>query len=405
MSKKNTAPRLNNLSGGMSTFMASLVCILVGLAVGFIVLLVLGGITLAQSGEGVSFGELLKTTWEQGFMPILQGGFYAKANTMGMGVRMEILQAAPLVMTGLSVAFAFKTGLFNIGAAGQYTVGAFCALYCAIILKMPWWACLLASAVGGAIWGAIPGFFKAFLNVNEVITAIMFNWIGLYAVNTAIYQAGNGPMFNLKTTKTYTLKETAPQSILPTFNFNVGGKPYFGKMFTPSIGIFLAIAVAVIIWILVNKTTFGYELKACGYNKNAAKYAGIKEKKNIVLSMTVAGALAGFGAGLFYLSGSKEWEPLVSTALPAAGFNGISVALLASSDPIGCIFSAFFISHITVGGGFMAAKLFPSEVADIISGVVIYLCAFSMLFKGQILKLLAGKPKKVLSETGKEADA
>lgn len=405
MSKKNTAPRLNNLSGGMSTFMASLVCILVGLAVGFIVLLVLGGITLAQSGEGVSFGELLKTTWEQGFMPILQGGFYAKANTMGMGVRMEILQAAPLVMTGLSVAFAFKTGLFNIGAAGQYTVGAFCALYCAIILKMPWWACLLASAVGGAVWGAIPGFFKAFLNVNEVITAIMFNWIGLYAVNTAIYQAGNGPMFNLKTTKTYTLKETAPQSILPTFNFNVGGKPYFGKMFTPSIGIFLAIAVAVIIWILVNKTTFGYELKACGYNKNAAKYAGIKEKKNIVLSMTVAGALAGFGAGLFYLSGSKEWEPLVSTALPAAGFNGISVALLASSDPIGCIFSAFFISHITVGGGFMAAKLFPSEVADIISGVVIYLCAFSMLFKGQILKLLAGKPKKVLSETGKEADA
>ena len=392
---------------GFGSLLASLVCIAVGLLVGFIVLLVLGAITSAQSGgAGQSFGELLKVTWEQGFKPILHGGFYAKANTMGMGVRMEILQAAPLIMTGLSVAFAFKTGLFNLGAAGQYTVGAFFALFSAIVLKLPWWACLLASALGGAIWGAIPGFFKAFLNVNEVITAIMFNWVGLYAVNTIIYQGGTGPMFNLKTTKTFTLKECAPQSLLPTFNVNVGDKPYFGKLFTPTIGIFIAIALAVVIWIVINKTTFGYELKACGFNKNAAKYAGINEKKSIVLSMIISGALAGVGAGLFYLSGSKEWEPLVSTALPAMGFNGISVALLASSNPIGCIFSALFISHITVGGGFMYAKLFPTEVADIISGVVIYLCAFSLLFK----TFLAGRKKKMASQpapdkNGKEADA
>ena len=153
--------RLSGVSGGAASLLASLVCILSGLLVGFLVLLVLGGITLSQSGEGFTFSELLKITWEQGFKPIVQGGFYAKANTMGMAVRMEILQAAPLIMTGLSVAFAFKTGLFNIGAAGQYTVGAFMALYCAIVLKMPWWACLIASALGGAIWGAIPGFFKA----------------------------------------------------------------------------------------------------------------------------------------------------------------------------------------------------------------------------------------------------
>ena len=405
MSKKNTAPRLGNAIGGASTLLASLVCILIGLIVGFIVLLVLGGITLAQEGSAFSFSELLTTTWEQGFKPILQGGFYSKANTMGMGVRMEILQAAPLIMTGLSVAFAFKTGLFNIGAAGQYTVGAFFALYSAIILKMPWWACLIASAVGGAIWGAIPGIFKAFLNVNEVITAIMFNWIGLYAVNTMIYQKGAGPMFNLKTTKTYTIKESSPESLLPSFNVSVGGEDYFGKLFKPTIGIFIAVGVAIIIWIIINKTTFGYELKACGHNKDAAKYAGINEKKNIVLSMTIAGALAGLGAGLFYLSGSKEWEPLVSTALPAAGFNGISVALLASSNPIGCIFSALFISHITTGGGFMFAKLFPSEVADIISGVVIYLCAFSLLFKGSILKLMNKKPKTpVKADDGKEGE-
>ena len=193
MQKRKNTPRLSGVSGGVGTMMASLVCVLCGLAVGFVALLVLGGITMSQNGEEFNLMNLLKITWEQGFKPIVQGGFYAKSNVMGMAVRMEILQAAPLIMTGLSVAFAYKTGLFNIGAAGQYTVGAFMALYFAIVLKMPWWVCLIASAVGGAIWGAIPGFFKAFLNVNEVITAIMFNWIGLYAVNTLIYQGGNGP--------------------------------------------------------------------------------------------------------------------------------------------------------------------------------------------------------------------
>ena len=402
MGKKNTAPRLANAMGSISSLLASLTCILLGLLIGFAALLILGWITMAQGGNTLTFGEMLTKTWESGFKAILSGGFYPAANAMGMGVRSEILQAAPLVMTGLSVAFAFKTGLFNIGAAGQYTVGAYAALYFALILKQPWYVCLLASAVGGAIWGAIPGFFKAYLNVNEVITAIMFNWIGLYSVNTLIYQGGTGPMYNIKTTKTLTVKQVCPEALLPTFNVSVGGKDYFGAIFLPTIGIFLAIAVAVIIWVILNKTTFGYELKACGLNKNAAKYAGINEKKNIVLSMTIAGALAGLGAGLFYLSGSKEWEPLVSTALPAAGFNGISVALLASSNPIGCIFSALFIAHITIGGGFMDASIFPGEVADIISGVVIYLCAFSLLFKSTIMKLFAGKPKAA-AEKGKEA--
>jgi len=400
MSKKQKALRLDGMSNGIGALLASLICIVAGLVVGFLVLAVLGGITMAQNGTQFSLGELLQITWEKGFSRILQGGLYPGANAMGMGVRMEILQAAPLIMTGLSVAFAFKTGLFNIGAAGQYTVGAFCALFSAIVLRLPWWVCLLISALGGALWGAIPGFFKAYLNVNEVITAIMFNWIGLYAVNTLIYQGGTGVMYNSNTTKTFALK-AFPESMIPTFN--IGG--YFSKMFLPSIGIFLAIAVAILIWVLINKTTFGYELKACGHNKEAARYAGINDKKNIVLSMAISGALAGFGAGLFYLSGSKEWEPLVSTMLPAAGFNGISVALLASSNPLGCIFSAAFIAHITMGGGVMEAKIFPGEVADIISGVVIYLCAFSLLFKGTIMKWLRKKPKKQPAVNGKEADA
>ena len=158
--------------------------------------------------------------------------------------------------------------------------------------------------------------------------------------------------------------------------------------FIAFIAIFLAAVVAILIWVVLNKTTFGYELKAVGLNKSAARYAGINEKKNIILSMAIAGALAGFGAGLFYLSNVGQWNPLNSTSLPAMGFNGISVALLASSNPIGTIFSALFISHISVGGTFLSTKYYPTEIADLISGIIIYLCAFSMLFRGKIQKLL-----------------
>ena len=160
------------------------------------------------------------------------------------------------------------------------------------------------------------------------------------------------------------------------------------------IAIFLAAVVAVLVWVVLNKTTFGYELKAVGLNKNAARYAGINEKKNIILSMAIAGALAGFGAGLFYLSNVSQWNPLNSTSLPGMGFNGISVALLASSNPIGTVFSALFISHISVGGSFLSTKFYPTEISDLISGIIIYLCAFSMLFRGKIQSLLFRNAEK-----------
>ena len=244
---------------------------------------------------------------------------------------------------------------------------------------------LLVAAVLGGLWGAIPGFFKAYFNINEVITSIMFNWIGLYLVNELVYQNGTGPMYDVRNTRTLNLGKNADfaQSIIPDFGLN--------KLFqtnSTTIAIFLAAVVAILVWVVLNKTTFGYELKAVGLNKSAARYAGINEKKNIILSMAIAGALAGFGAGLFYLSNVGQWNPLNSTSLPAMGFNGISVALLASSNPIGTIFSAIFISHISVGGTFLSTKYYPTEIADLISGIIIYLCAFSMLFRGKIQKLL-----------------
>ena len=353
------------LQSSITSVLAALLCIVIGMAVGFLVLL---AINPAHA-------------WGDGFIRILKGGFYDAP----YGVGKMLANAAPLIMTGLSVGFAFKTGLFNIGAAGQYTLGAYGALYCAIMLKLPWFICLLVAAILGGIWGAIPGFFKAYFNINEVITSIMFNWIGLYLVNELVYQNGTGPMYDVRNTRTLNLGKSADyaQSIIPDFGLN--------KLFQTNgttIAIFLAAIVAVLIWVVLNKTTFGYELKAVGLNKSAARYAGINEKKNIILSMAIAGALSGFGAGLFYLSNVGQWNPLNSTSLPAMGFNGISVALLASSNPIGTIFSAIFISHISVGGTFLSTKYYPTEIADLISGIIIYLCAFSMLFRGKIQKML-----------------
>ena len=264
-------------SSGFVTLCASLVCIVIGLLVGFLVLLLLGG----------------EKAYSDGFKQILLGGFYM----MPSGIGKEIVTAVPLIMCGLSVAFAFKTGLFNIGAAGQYTVGAFGGLVFALLLHAPWWLCLIASTVFGAVWGAIPGIFKAYLNVNEVITAIMFNWIGLYGCNTIMYGRGTGPMYNAKQSKTFAV---TGDSIIPSKLFGWDMSETFGYK-SCTIAIFLAIIIAILLYVVINKTTFGYELKACGCNKNAARYAGINEKRSIILSMIIAGALAGFGAGLYYL--------------------------------------------------------------------------------------------------------
>ena len=357
-SKNNVGAALRQKS---SSVLAALLCILIGLIVGLIALVIINP----------------EHAWQQGFLRIIQGGFY----DFPYGVGKTLTNSAPLIMTGLSVAFAFKTGLFNIGAAGQYTLGAFGGLYCALILNLPWYVCLLASALFGAVWGAIPGVFKAYLNINEVITYIMFNWIGLYMVNEIIYARGTGAMYDANNTRTWKVADRSPDSLIPS-----GGMAELFHTPSTTISIFLAIAAAILIWVVLEKTTFGYELKAVGLNKNAARYAGINEKKNIILSMTIAGALAGFGAGLLYLSGGAEWNPLNTTSLPAMGFNGIATALLAASHPIGTIFSSIFISHITVGGSFLPTKYFPAEIADLISGIIIYLCAFAMLFRGLIAK-------------------
>lgn len=351
-----------HINAGVLSFISSVVSVIMGLVLGYILL------------------HLFNSPFaNKGIVTLLSTGF-----TDSSKFAKVLYSASPILLTGLSVGFAFKTGLFNIGASGQLTIGAFLALVYAVIFQMPWYICLFVAVIGGAIWGAIPGIFKAYFNVNEVITSIMFNWIAVFLVNLLIY---NMPYMiskswgSVNTDRTPELKIANQSAILPKLGLDEKfGWNYF------NIGIFIAIIVAIIIWIILQKTTFGYELKACGLNKNASIYAGINAGKNIVLSMLIAGALAGLGGGIYYLSGTTQYTLLKE--ISAIGFNGIPVALLASSNPLGIIFSSLFISYIQVGGDSLQPE-FAKEIIDIIISSIIYISAFSLLMREIIRKLIS----------------
>jgi len=356
-------------SNGFISLLASIVSICFGLLLGFILLFCFNA-PFALSG----------------FKALITAGFRSSDKFAKV-----LYQAAPLVMTGLSVAFAFKTGLFNIGATGQYTVGAAFALIGAIEFQLPWYVCLVLAMIGGAIWGVFPGLFKALFNVHEVITSIMFNWIGLFAVNLTIVNLSQMLAKHwgfAQMDRTAPLSTANPSAILPKLGLDTLLQSNY-----MNIGIFIAIIIAIIMYIVLNKTVFGYELKACGYNRNASEYAGISAKRNIILSMVISGALAGVGGGLYYLAGTGQYS--LAKTLVAMGFNGIPVALLASSDPIGTVFSALFISYIQVGGDAMQPE-FVREIIDIIISAIIYLSAFSLLMRNILGKWI--RPKEAFAD-------
>jgi len=384
----------NRLRSGLITILSALMCVVIGLAIGFLVLMVLAYVSRNSSGQPFTFADVINDAYTKGFQRVLLGGWYG-IGRVPRGPRSQLAQTAPLIMTGLSVAFAFKTGLFNIGAAGQYTVGAFGALLCALVLKLPWYLCLVAAAIFGALWGAIPGFFKAYFNVNEVITAIMFNWIGLYGVNTILYGGGTGVMFNVKASKTWAIAAKSPASLIP--DLSGIGSSYFVR--PASIGLFIAIAIAFVLWVILNKTTFGYELKACGMGRDASRYAGINEKRSIVLSMVIAGALSGLAGAVMYLAKSDGLHIDVVDVLSPQGFNGIPVALLGLSNPIGIIFSGIFIAHLEQGGYYLQKLNYMPEIIDIIIGAIIYFSAFSLIFKNAINALV----RRIKGKRNKEA--
>ena len=339
----------------VQTLLASLLCIVAGVLIGYIALLIIN-----TSGATEAILTVVKNFWT-----------YSRPKTQLKYLGSTLVKTAPLLMCALSVLFAYKVGLFNIGAAGQYVAGAGASLYCALALQLPWWVCLLAAIVCGALLGAISGALKAYCNVNEVISCIMLNWISLYTVNTLLSQVKDP-------TSPYTLnlKRTNAAAALPS----LGLEKLFNNNANVTIAIPLAILCAIAIWVLLAKTRLGYELRATGLNRHAAKYCGMRGKFNIILAMAIAGALAGAGAAMLYLTGFEEWS-CTQSSVPAMGFNGIAAAFLGGLSPIGTIFASFFIQHITNGGAYVDKTMYCSQISDFISSVIIYLCGFVLFIR------------------------
>ena len=383
---------------GVRKLLASLLSIVIGLFVGAIVVAIVG---LTKENIGV------KGMWD-GIRLIFIGLFANGRNAAGnlaWGFNPAswgnmFFRATPVIMTGLSVAVAFKTGLFNIGAPGQYLMGTMTTLMLALGISSEavpvgiiWVIAFLGGMVAGALWGAIPGILKAFLNINEVLACIMTNWLAANIVTWA-FDVSNFKNVAEGTKTGYIYKTT----------FNGVATPKLGldKLFPNSQvngGILIAAVIAVLVYIIMNKTTLGYQLKACGANRHAARYAGINDKRNIVLSMAIAGALAGGGAALYWLSGNTEFFWSTYQSLPAAGFNGIPVALLAVNNPIAVVFTGIFMAMLDIVGqnltGFTA---YNEYITDVIIAVIVYLSAFSLV----IQMWFSGKKKEKVPSKKKE---
>ena len=378
---------------GTKKVLASLISILVGLLVGGIAVILVGCFN-----EKIS----LSGAWD-GFRIIFAGIFSTGRNAAGeltwgfnaVNTGDMLFRATPLIMTGLSVAVAFKTGLFNIGAAGQYCVGAALSLYAALGLGWSWLPCMLAAILGGALLAGISGLLKSYCNVNEVISGIMLNWIVLYLTNMllTLVKEDASPY-------TKVLANTNASAVLPSLGLGA----LFNKNQYVGLAIPLAVVMAVIVWIVLDKTKFGYELKATGLNKNAAKYCGMAEKRNIILSLMISGALAGMGAAMLYLTSYEQWQ-CSSSSVPAMGFNGIAAAFLGGLNPIGSIFASFFIQHITAGGAYVDKSMYCAQISDLISALIIYLCGFVLFMKNVMSSIAARREEKAIAKARALAEA
>ena len=353
---------------GVQSLLTSLLCILLGLFIGYLVLLLIN-----PTGAWGAITNVMKN-----FLT------YSSAKAQLKYLGNTLVRTAPLLMCSLSVLFVYKVGLFNIGAAGQYVAGACACLYAALYLHWHWLPCMLLAIAAGALLGVISGLLKSSFNVSEVISGIMLNWIALYITNMLLTNVKEAT-----SPYTYQLKAEGPQAFLPQISLS---KLLSGNQYV-TIAIPIAIVCAVVIWVVLSKTLFGYELKATGNNPNAAKYCGMAEKRNIILTLAIGGALAGLGASLLYQTGYEQWQCTYSS-VPSMGFNGIAAAFLGGLSPIGSIFASFFIQHITAGGAYVDKSLYCSQISDLISAIIIYLCSFVLFFKTVLSSWIARHEEK-----------
>ena len=355
-------------NSGVQSLLASLVCVVLGMLIGYIVLLFIN-----PTGAGEAIITVMKNFLN-----------YNRADTQLKYLGNTLVKTAPLLMCALSILFAYKVGLFNIGASGQYTAGACAALYAALQWHWSWLPCMLLAIAAGCVMGAIVGLLKAYCNVNEVISGIMLNWIMLYTANMILA--------NVKEpTSPYTIqmRSFGSAAVLPT----LGLDKLFNDNTYVTLAIPLAIILAIVVDVVLNKTRFGYELRATGNNKFAAKYCGMAEKRNIILTLVIAGALSGLGASLLYQSGYEQWQ-VTASSVPAMGFNGIAATFLGGLNPIGTIFASFFIQHITSGGAYVDKTIYCSQISDLISAIIIYLCGFVLFMKYAMNSAIAKREEK-----------
>ena len=355
-------------NNGVQSLLASLVCVILGLLIGYIVLLFIN-----PDGAGEAISAVMKN-----FMT------YSKPETQVKYLGNTLVKTAPLLMCSLAILFAYKVGLFNIGAAGQYCIGVALSLYAALAWGWSWLPCMLLAMVGGALLGAISGLLKSYCNVNEVISGIMLNWIVLYLTNMLLTQVKEDT-----SPYTFVLSHKNASAILPSLGLGslFNGNQYVG------LALPLSVLIAVLVWVVLEKTRFGYELRATGGNKNAAKYCGMAEKRNIILTLAISGALAGLGAAMLYLTGYEQWQCSTSS-VPGMGFNGIAAAFLGGLNPFGTILASFFIQHITAGGAYVDKSMYCAQISDLISSIIIYLCGFVLFMKYAMNSAIAKREEK-----------
>ena len=371
-------------SGGFQSLLASLLCIVLGLFLGYLVLLLIN-----PAGAGEAILTVIKNfmTYNR---PASQLKYFG--NTL--------VKTAPLLMCALAILFAYKVGLFNIGAAGQYCAGVALSLYAALGLGWSWLPCMLLAVVGGGLLGAISGLLKSYCNVNEVISGIMLNWIVLYLTNMLLTNVKE-----VASPYTVVLADTNPSAVLPSLGLGAlfNDNKYVG------LALPLSVVIAILVWVVLEKTRFGYELRATGNNRNAAKYCGMAEKRNIILTLAISGALAGLGASMFYLTGYEQWQ-CTASSVPGMGFNGIAAAFLGGLHPIGTILASFFIQHITAGGAYVDKTMYCAQISDLIAAVIIYLCGFVLFMKYAMNTAIARREEKAIqkaraAEQAAQADA
>lgn len=314
-----------------------------------------------------------------------------------------IIKATPIILTGVAVAFAFKVGLFNIGAEGQYILGTVCATMVGVlcnfppIIQIP--LVLLAGILGGVLSGWFIGLLKAKFGINEVITSIMLNWISLYLCNFVV----NLPRFHRpESTGTYPVNPSSFTMVLPDWKTSAQGMATLKK--TPwlyevmvktdvNIGILFAIICAILIAVLLHKTKVGYEMRAVGLNRDAAQFAGIHVDKNIILCMAISGGLCGL-AGALSITGTSPHAISTLAAFENNGFNGLSVAFIAGCSPIGCIFAGLLFSGLLYGGQSVQQVMgIPSDIINIMIGAIVFLTALACIVP-RIAKRLEAKGKK-----------